>query len=151
MMSLVITANAAALEQNAEDIYYSVHNENGEIVEEGIVPKTSIARYHWSPTLSLSNGWFIRFCLPGPSAFWVTSGTSMRLSYELNRTATIEYQFMKSSQNSVTNANVWRSGIIRDSRGAGITKISDSTAYYYTIIKNASSDPIILTSVDFDF
>ena len=88
--------------------------------------------------------------MPGPNAFYVTSNTAMKFSYSLNRSATIKYQFMKSSQRSTPYADVWKTGTITAQNGS-VTKTADSTAYYYVGITNASSDAITITSVDFTF
>ena len=56
MMGLCVTVNAAESDQNYNEIYYTVYNENGEVVDEGIIPRTTNARYHWSPNITLDNG-----------------------------------------------------------------------------------------------
>ena len=49
------------------DVYKrQVYNENGEVVDEGIIPRTTNARYHWSPNITLDNGWYTSFRMPGP-------------------------------------------------------------------------------------
>lgn len=53
MMGLCVTVNAAESYQNYNEIYYTVYNENGEVVDEGIIPRTTNARYHWSPNITL--------------------------------------------------------------------------------------------------
>lgn len=150
IMGLGVTANAAELEQNYKEIYYTVYNEQGEVVEEGIIPRTTNERYHWSPNITLDNGWYTSFRMPGPNAFYVTSGTAMKFSYSLNRSAKIKYQFMKSSQRSTPYADVWKTGTIT-AKSSSVTKTADATAYYYVGMTNASSDPITITSVDFSF
>ena len=52
MMGLCVTVNAAESDQNYNEIYYTVYNENGEVVDEGIIPRTTNARYHWSPNIT---------------------------------------------------------------------------------------------------
>lgn len=150
MMGLCVTVNAAESDQNYNEIYYTVYNENGEVVDEGIIPRTTNARYHWSPNITLNNGWYTSFRMPGPNAFYITSNTAMKFSYSLNRSATIKYQFMKSSQRSTPYADVWKTGTITAENGS-VTKTADSTAYYYVGITNASSDAITITSVNFTF
>ncbi len=64
MMGLCVTVNAAESDQNYNEIYYTVYNENGEVVDEGIIPRTTNARYHWSPNITLNNGWYTSFRMP---------------------------------------------------------------------------------------
>lgn len=150
IMGLSVTANAAEFDQNYKEIYYTVYNEKGEVVDEGIIPRTTNERYHWSPNITLDNGWYTSFRMPGPNAFYATSNTAMKFSYSLNRSATIKYQFMKSSERSTPYADVWKTGSIT-AKSASVTKTADSTAYYYVGVTNISSDAITITSVDFTF
>lgn len=117
MLGMAATANAADMEHNVEDLFYTVYNENGDVVEEGITSRIQNTRYHWSPNITLSNGWYANFRMPGPAAFYVTAHTSMKFSYSLNRSAAIEYQFMKSSERSTAYANVWEKGTRVAARG----------------------------------
>ncbi len=149
-VSLFVNVGATEVDETQSDIYYFVCDDNGNMVEDGFIPRNNNLRYHWSPNITLANGWFTSFCLPDRSAFYVTSNTSMCFSYSLNRNAKIQYQFMKSSQRSITNASIWRTGTVT-AQSASVYFTSDSTAYYYVGITNASSDPITITSVDFVF
>lgn len=150
IMGLGMTVNVASLGNDYKEIYYTVYNEKNEVVEEGIIPRNTNSRYHWSPNITLSNGWYTSFRMSGTDAFYVTSNTTMKFSYTLNRSAKISYQFMKSSQKSSVSASTWKSGTIT-AKSSSVSKTADATAYYYVGVTNASSDPITITSVDFTF
>ena len=60
--------------QTSHELLYVVYNAEGEVVEEGTVPASG-TRYHWSPNITLDNGWYTSFFKPGREAFYVTNGT----------------------------------------------------------------------------
>ena len=128
---------------------YVVYNAEGEVVEEGTVPASG-TRYHWSPNITLDNGWYTSFFKPGREAFYVTNGTSMNFSYTLNRSAKIKWQYVKCTSPDVSTGSTWKSGT-KTAKSGSIVKTADSTKWYYVGVTNASSDPITITSVDFTF
>lgn len=150
LMGLCVNVSATETDDTGSDIYYSVYDECGNVVEAGFITRNTNARYHWSPNITLGNGWYTSFSMPGPNAFYVVANTSMCFSYSLNRSAKMQYQFMKSSTRSPSNASIWRTGTVTAST-ASVYATSDSTAYYYVGITNVSSDPVTITSVDFVF
>ncbi|WP_024833759.1 hypothetical protein [Ruminiclostridium josui] len=151
VMGLSFSVSAASVATNASvhDIYYTVYNEKGEIVKEGLIPAIG-ARYTWSGSITLDNGWYTAFMQPGPRGFYVTKDTSMSFSYTLNRNATIEYYFYQNSTSDTTHPNTWKSGTKKAS-SATITYTADKTNYYFVGITNASSDSITISNVSFVF
>lgn len=158
LMIIAITPNAVfAVDKNNyqetntdnKDLYYTVYNENGQIVEEGIIPADG-KRHHWDPNITLENGWYTSFTLEGGNAFWATDGTSMTLSYTLNRSAKIKWQIRKCSSRSVSTGANWKSGT-KTAKSGTIVRTADSSKWYYPGITNSSSDPITIKSVDFEW
>ena len=135
--------------QASHELLYVVYNAEGEVVEEGTVPASG-TRYHWSPNITLDNGWYTSFFKPGREAFYVTNGTSMNFSYTLNRSAKIKWQYVKCTSPDVSTGSTWKSGT-KTAKSGSIVKTADSTKWYYVGVTNASSDPITITSVDFTF
>lgn len=150
MFSFPVSAASAATNACDHEIYYTVYNENGEIVEEGIIPAVGNARYSWSGSITLNNGWYTSFRQPGPNAFYITNGTSMAFSYTLDRSATIEYDFYQDNTPSTSYPTTWKNGT-KNASSATLTYTADKTAYYYVGITNASSDPITISKVSFVF
>lgn len=138
---------SAATNANAHDIYYTVYNENDEIVEEGIIPGN--ARYSWAGSITLDNGWYTSFRQKG-RAFYVSKGTSMDFSYTLGRSATIEYDFYNDTSPETIYPTSWKNGTKKAS-SATLTFTADKTNYYYVGITNASSDTITISNVSFVF
>lgn len=149
MFSFPVSAASAATNANAHEIYYTVYNENGEIVEEGIIPLVG-PQYTWSGSITLDNGWYTSFRQPGPKAFYITKGTPMTFSYTLNRNATIQYSFYQDTVPDSANSPTWKSGTKKAS-SATLTYTADKTNYYYVGVTNASSDPITISNVSFVF
>ena len=149
--------NSFATEDNQElseepishTLFYTVYDENNEVVETGIIQAEG-AKYHWSPNITLNNGWYTSFTMPGPKAFSVAKNTTMKLSYKLNRSAKIHDQFRRGSSSNPSSSSTWKSGY-KTAKSATISKVANKTAYYYTGITNYSSDPIVIKSVDFVF
>jgi len=135
---------------NSDPIQYTVYNEKGEIVEEGLIPKNNKGRYAWSDSITLNNGWSTSFKKSGSEAFYVTKDTYMKFSYSLNRNATIKYNFYSDSTPSTIYPTIWKTGTFTSS-SANIVKIADKTNYYYVGVTNASSDPIKISNVSFTF
>lgn len=148
MFSFPVSAASAATNASAHEIYYTVYNENGEIVEEGIIPGN--ARYSWAGSITLDNGWYTSFRQKGPKAFYVTKGTSMNFSYTLDKSATIEYDFYQDTTPDTIYPTSWKSGTKKAS-SATLTYTADKTNYYYVGITNASSDTITISNVSFVF
>ena len=151
VMGLSFSVSAASVATNASvhDIYYTVYNEKGEIVKEGIIPAIG-ARYTWAGSITLDNGWYTAFMQSGPRAFYVTKDTSMSFSYTLNKIATIEYDFYQSSTSDTPYPNTWKTGTKKAS-SATITYTADKTNYYFVGVTNASSDSITISNVSFVF
>lgn len=149
MMVLFLGVPVFAAQGNAKEIYYTVYNEKGEVMEEGVIP-ISNARYSWSPNIILDNGWYTSFRQDGTRAFYVTNNTEMSFSYTLDRSAKIKYQYMKSDVRETVSADVWKSGT-KTAKSGTVKQTSDKSAYYYTGISNVSSDPITIQSVSFTF
>lgn len=153
LMAFPVSASALTegVEKSVEhEIYYTVYNELGEIVEEGVIPLSSNARYSWAGSITLDNGWYTSFRKPGPDAFYVTKDTVMTFSYSLNRSATVEYYFYRDSTSSTIYPTRWKTGT-KTASSATLTQTADQTNYYYVGITNASSDPITISSVSFVF
>ena len=123
--------SAMAMETMGENhtIYYTVYNENGEIVQEGVIPQYHLD-YNWKSDIVLQNGWYTSFRMNGTDAFYVSANTKMHFSYKLNRNAKICYQYMKSNNRVTTNAYIWRSGV-RSGSSSNIEETADGIAYYY--------------------
>lgn len=153
IMSIMCTVptSAASIENSSREIYYVVYDENGAVVEDGIILANDNARYSWGSSITLQNGWYTAFLKPGPESFYVTNGTAMQFSYSLNRNATIAYKFYQdSSPTNTIYSTVWKSGTSTGKSGC-IIKMADKTSYYYVGITNASSDPITISNVSFVF
>ncbi|MGN6712127.1 hypothetical protein [Anaerocolumna jejuensis] len=150
VLSLPASAASAATNAKTHEIYYTVYNEKGEIVEEGIIPAIGNARYTWSGSITLDNGWYTSFRQSGPKAFYVTKDTSMAFSYSLNRSATVEYDFYQDSTASTAYPTSWKTGTKKAS-SATLTYTADKTNYYFVGITNASSDSITISNVSFVF
>lgn len=148
-LSFSVSAVSAATNASVHDIYYTVYNEKGEIVKEGIIPAIG-ARYSWGGSITLGNGWYTAFMQSGPKGFYVTKDTSMSFSYSLNRSATIEYDFYQNTTSDTTYPNTWKTGTKKAS-SATLTYTADKTNYYFVGITNASSDSITISNVSFVF
>lgn len=150
----IISAEAASTEGTAHELYYTIYDENNEIVEEGIIPLVNEnGRYTWKGSISLRNGFYTAFRQPGevkPSAFYATDNTMLTFSYELDKIAKIEYFFYQDSVPVCDYPTRWKTGTVT-SKGTSITKTTDKTAYYYVGVCNASSDEITISNVSFVF
>ena len=135
-----------------EGIYYKVYDENEDVVEEGTIPSNrEIGPYYsWNTNITLDNGWYTAFLLPGPKAFYVTKDTPMLFSYRLDRSAKIKYTFYSDSVPSTSYPTVWISRTLTASNSTILEK-ADRTNYYFVGITNVSSDPITITFADFTF
>lgn len=58
LMGLCVNVSATETDDTGSDIYYSVYDECGNVVEDGFIIRNTNARYHWSPNITLGNGWY---------------------------------------------------------------------------------------------
>lgn len=149
IMVLFLGVPVFAAQGNAKEIFYTVYNEKGEVMEEGVIP-VSNARVNWSPDITLDNGWYTGFRQEGGRAFYAMNNTEMSFSYTLDRSAKIKYQFMKADVAETAYAEVWKTGT-KTAKSGTINQTADKSAYYYVGITNVSSDPITIKSVSFTF
>lgn len=151
--SAATSGSVTSYNSKTDGLDYVVYNRDGKIVERGTIPPNNgiHPNYHWSG-ITLENGFYTAF-LPSNSsarAFYVTNGTPMSFYYSLDKSATMEYQFSKCDYGEENCEYDWRTGTLSGG-GGGVLANADETKYYFVGITNASSDPVTLTSVDFEF
>lgn len=133
ILTLLFMGSTICYAESSNDsgiLFYTVYNETGKIVKTGKIASKNAA-YHWSPNITLKNGWYTSFTKPGPKSFKVSKGTSMKLSYKLNRSAKIKYHYSKGSTSTPVEAKSWKTGY-KTAKESSVTKTADKTAYYFT-------------------
>lgn len=148
--SSTAASNEVSNEGTAHELYYITYNEKNEIVEEGIIPVNQNARYSWSGSITLQNGWWTAFRKSDNNAFYVTNGTNMRFSFKLNRSAKITYCYYQDSVPSTLYPTEWQKATIL-AGSSTVSRTANKTAYYFVGITNASSDSITISNVSFVF
>lgn len=130
--------------ENTDTITYTIYDENGNFVKEGIWQPN--AKASWG-SVTLASGQTVSFKNSG-LAFKRTSGTSMTFAYALSSSATVVCRIMKASSYTASGS-AWSTTTKTASSGA-IGKTADETAYYYPQITNSSTSYITVTSALFD-
>lgn len=151
LVSISLSTVVQALEPVAGDtritqFYYEVVDKNGNIKETGITPDAD-ARYIWSGVV-LENRDTVHFWKSSGDPFWILKNTQMNFVFNLNKSAIIEFFVYKGFGTS--NYTLWDDGVTRDS-GASYSRTAPESADYHWALRNASSEPVIVTRAEFTF
>lgn len=143
LFSISIPVAAA---ENTNTITYTIYDESGAFVKEGILSTNSNGRYSW-PSVTLASGQTAAFKESG-GAFAKNSGASIIFRYTLSSSATVVCRIMKTSTYTGTG-NTWSTTTKTGASGT-VSKVTDQSAYYYPTITNSSTSYITITSASFN-
>lgn len=151
MMICVFPTSTKASDTNNSNpgVEYVVYDQDGNIVEKGVLQQSDNKRYSWSTNITLSNGSTVVFKKDDKKAFLASKGASLRFSYTLNKSATVQYNYMKCSS-ATSKGSVWSKGTVTGKSGI-VSKKADEATYYYVKVTNMSSDTIKITKASLDF
>lgn len=130
---------------------YIVVDKDGNVVETGTTPDFR-TRYAWSG-ITLETNESIFLLGRGRTTFYLINGTQFYLDVSLNRAAGVRASVSRTSMSAAQpNGGLFGVEVTSMESRTGaftLTDRAEMSTYFFPIIRNASSDPVTITSAEF--